>query len=63
MCLVCGRIWCDSQCPEYDPDNDPSVVGRCYKCGTPLYSEGATDEWGHALCMVCAEERKGNTDD
>ena len=52
MCAVCGMMFCSPDCPEYDPQNDPSFNGYCKKCGVALY--GSED----GLCEDCAMEEK-----
>ena len=52
MCEWCGRIWCGTDCPGYEPRRDPAVTGWCRVCGTPLYEVGA------AFCRLCDEERE-----
>lgn len=39
MCIVCGKVYCDTRCPEYDAREDPSYTGDCELCGTPLYRD------------------------
>lgn len=50
MCVICGQLYCPTNCPEYDPREDPWVSGYCERCGVPLYIDGATH------CAVCGEE-------
>ena len=50
MCAVCGQRFCPVSCPEYDPADDPDVVGWCDICGEPLYRSGDT------VCENCIED-------
>lgn len=50
MCMLCGQLFCPTNCPAYDAREDPWVTGFCESCGTALYEEGAT------VCDRCDNE-------
>ncbi len=54
MCVICGQVFCPTNCPAYDLQYDPWVSGLCEACGAALYEDGAT---------VCERCRKQRTDD
>ncbi len=50
MCMLCGQLFCPTNCPAYDAREDPWVTGFCESCGTALYEDGAT------VCDRCHDE-------
>ena len=54
MCMVCGKVWCESGCPRYEERADPAVRGWCVRCGQPVFGDGAT------LCSICEEDDDGD---
>lgn len=54
MCAICGKIPCDSRCPNA-PDEKPEEV--CTLCGNHIYAEDAYYESSEgAVCMDCLNE-------
>lgn len=54
MCMVCGRLPCDSRCPNVP---DPIPVLTCRECGEGIFQE---DEYletlSGAICKSCLED-------
>lgn len=57
MCSVCGHLWCVRGCPDYVPEEDPGVTGRCECCGRVVFGFGTT------RCEACREEDERNGGD
>ena len=54
MCMVCGKVWCEPNCPLYEEAADPALQGWCVRCGEPVFAHGAE------MCNECEEDVYGN---
>lgn len=52
MCVICGQLYCPTNCPEYDPREDPwndnEVYSLCKVCKEIIFSDSR-------ICKECEE--------